>query len=40
MSITRDAKTILLNGDLDEKVYMKQAKGFVLSKNEKIIANG
>nr|GEZ37096.1 hypothetical protein [Tanacetum cinerariifolium] len=29
-----DVKTIFLNGDLDEKVYMKQPKGFVMPSNE------
>nr|GEV23882.1 zinc finger, CCHC-type [Tanacetum cinerariifolium] len=29
-----DAKTTLLNGDLDEEVYMKQPEGFVMSGNE------
>ena len=30
-----DAKTIFLNGDLDEEVYMEQPESFVLSRNEK-----
>ena len=30
-----EVKTIFLNGDLDEEVYMEQPKGFVLPRNEK-----
>lgn len=30
-----DIKTTFLNGDLEEKVYMKQLARFILSGNEK-----
>jgi len=30
-----DVKTIFLNGDLDEEVYMEQLEGFLLTRNEK-----
>lgn len=30
-----DVKTVFLNGDLDEEVYMEQLEGFVLPTNEK-----
>jgi hypothetical protein len=29
-----DVKTVFLNGDLKEKVYMEQSKGFILPGNK------
>lgn len=29
-----DVKATLVNGDLSEKVYMKEPKGFILPRNE------
>ena len=29
-----DVKTIFLNGDLDEEIYMEQLEGFVATENE------